>query len=198
MANNTGDSLKERLAKADRAIQWAKLEERVRGLSGIVGRPANAGEDISEIEHSFLQHVMAWETGPFSTHREWLARRGLVFDPPEKIPLDRAEAELWRLIKALAGARVFLYHTNHLSNGELYRSLWHKVLAGDAPDMARTPDDACHWDLACPGTEGEQAWLRFYATGSERREWKQDFPEVELPPHERAQHRRDHQLPQRS
>lgn len=198
----TGDdsSTGERLAKADRAIQRAKLEERVHKLGGIVGRPTGGSDDAPEAGLAFLNHVMAWETGPFSSHAEWLARRGLVFELPEELHGRRLKTELWRLIEALAMARVFLYRTNHLSDAELYTRLWHEVLDGDAPDFARTPDDACHWDFADYSTGNkadESVWLRFYASEKERREWLRDFPDTRPTPRQRAPFRRDHRLPQR-
>lgn len=189
------DSLAARLARADSAIRHARLAEKIRELGGIV--PEAPDKDISEPEVAFLDHMIAWETGPFSTHCEWLARHGLVFEPPEELRGRRLKAELWRLIESLAAARVFLYRTNHLSDAELYARLWHEVLDSDAPDFARTPDDACHWDLADAGGRGENDWLTFHATERERQQWKLDFPDTVLPPRQQARHCRDHRLPVR-
>ena len=194
------DSIEERLAKADRAIQRAKVEEKIRELGGLIGRPIGESDEADETESSFLRYVMAWETGPFSSHGEWLARRGLVFDAPEDLRGRRLKKELWRLIESLAVARVFLYHTNHLSDAELYAQLWNEVLDGGGPDFARTPDDACHWDLADWSTgdeKDEQVWLRYHASEKERRQHELDFVGVVLPPRKRAPFRRDHRLPVR-
>lgn len=188
-----GDSLDSQLARAERAIRREHLVRRIRELGGTV--PDVNGADASELEISFLARVLAWETGPFATHGEWLARQGLVFPAPEELRGRRLASELWRLIEALAVARVFLYHTDHLTDAELYRRLWEEVLEATAPDFARTADDACHWDFADPGSGDEQLWLAYYASESERASWVREFPDVTLPARRMAPPRRDHRLP---
>lgn len=192
-AGKGDDSVKDRLQQIDRRIRRDQLREKIRELGGLVGGPES--DDVSEVELSFLEQVVAWETGPRSTHRAWLERRGKIFYPPAELDESQVGKELWRLIHALAEARIFLYHTNHLNDAELYRELWEEVLPADCPDGVRTPDDACHWDFASPGSNGEEIWLRYYASRAERREWSRDFPEAKLPKRERPRFHRDHRLP---
>jgi hypothetical protein len=195
MRENDDDSLNRRLANADRAILRAQLGRRLQELGGILPEPV--GDEVSDMELDFLNRVLAWETSPSSTHGAWLARQRLVFPAPEDLDGATLERELWRLIEALAVARVFLWHTNHLGDAELYSTLWHEVLEGDAPDFVRTPDDGCHWDFADAGGSGEQIWLTYYASEQERQDWKDSFPDVVLPPRQRALHSRDERLPGR-
>lgn len=190
------ESMEEKLARADRGIRRARLEAKIRELGGMLP-PHGEDEPTSDLEIGFLERVIAWESEPRSTHRAWLARHGLSFVPPAELSGHALKRELWRLIEALAVARVFLYHTNHLSDAELYARLWAEVLAGECPDFARTIDDACHWDFADAGSGEEELWLRYHATPQERRDWKQWFPEVALTPRERVPYRRDHRLPVR-
>lgn len=190
------DSLGGQLSRIDRRIRRDQLRERIRELGGMVGGSKD-DDVVSDAELSFLEHVVAWETGPRSSHRAWLARAGYVFIPPAELLGRRLRTELWRMIRALAGARVFFYHTNHLSDAELYDHLWKEVLPAECPDGVRTPDDACHWDFAEPGSGGEDIWLRYYASRSEREQWRQDFPETKMPPRDRPPFRRDHLLPAR-
>jgi len=201
MTDDEEQPLDERLAQADREIQRAQLEEKIRELGGTLWRPGGDDAKTNEVELTFLNHVLAWETGPFSTHDAWLARHGLGFVPPAELEGRQLKTELWRLIESLAVvARVFIYHTNHLSDAELYARLWSEVLKGDGPDFARTPDDACHHDFADYGTgadEEARSWLEFYATEKERREWACDWPDTVIPPRRRAPFRRDHRLPVR-
>ncbi len=187
--------LNARLNGIDRRIRRDQLRRKIEELGGLVG--GSEGEEVSEAELSFLERVVAWETGPRSSHRDWLRRAGQTFIPPAELAGSRLEQELWRLIHALAAARVFLYHTNHLDDAQLYQQLWTDVLPVECPDSARTPDDACHWDFADPGSDEEQTWLRFYATPAERQEWVMDFPATKLPESCRPPHRRDHRLPAR-
>lgn len=193
--DSNDDSIEERIARADRAIRREHLAQRIRELGGHV--PDGNRDQVTELEISFLARVLAWETGPFATHGEWLARQGLVFAAPEELRGQRLASELWRLIEALAVARVFLYHTDHLTDAELYRRLWEDVLEATAPDFARTADDACHWDFADPGSGDERLWLAYYASPSERQSWVREFPDVILPPRRQPPPRRDHRLPAR-
>lgn len=189
---NNDDIIHQQLARAERAVRREELVKKIRELGGDV--PDSDG-DPSELELTFLARVVAWETRPCSTHGEWLAQRGYVFDPPEELHGRELKMELWRLIKALAFARVFLENTDHLSDAELYTRLWNEVLDADAPDFARTADDACHWDFADAGAGEEQLWLMYYASEDQRQTWVHEFREVVLPPRKRPPYRRDHRLP---
>jgi hypothetical protein len=189
---NEHDRIDEQAARAERASRREQLVKKIRELGGDV--PESNG-DPSEMELVFLERVVAWETRPVSTHGEWLAQRGYVFEPPDALRGPQLEKELWRLIKALAVARVFLEHTDHLGDTELYARLWNEVLDADAPDFARTPEDACHWDFADAGAGQEQIWLTYYASEAERQDWVDEFPEVVLPSRKTPPCRRDFQLP---
>src|SRR5262245_37963774 len=79
----------------DRATHRARLIERIRSLGGYVPDPPS--EDVSELEIAFLERVVAWETSPVTTHRDWLARRGWEFPSPGEIAETDLGAELWRL-----------------------------------------------------------------------------------------------------
>jgi hypothetical protein len=186
-------STSELLRRIDRLTRRDRLREKIRELGGLVG--GAEGEEVSDAELSFLEHVLAWENGPRSSHRTWLARSGQTFMPPAELDGEALKRELWRLIHALAGARVFFYHTNHLSDSELYGRLWTEVLPTECPDGVRTKDDACHWDFADAGSGEEEVWLRYYASRSERHEWGLSFPDTQIPERQRPPYRRDHRLP---
>lgn len=192
-ADNPDDSLKSRLSQIDRRIRRDRLKEQIREMGGIMAGPD--GENVSELELGFLERVVAWETGPCSTHRAWLARKGLSFIPPAELEGPGLTKELWRLIRALARARVFIYHTNHLSDAELYEYLWKEVLPAECPDCARTSRDVCHWDFSETGPDGENNWLRYYASPADRREWGRQFPDTVLPARSRPPYHRDRLLP---
>lgn len=179
---------------SDRAEHRARLVARIRSLGGYVPDPPSG--EPSELEIAFLERVVAFETSPVTTHRQWLAHRGWIFPPPWEIAEADLSAELWRLIAGLAVARVFLEQTDHLTDAELYHHLWHKVLAADAPDFCRSPDEACHWDVADAGNNSRE-WLAFFASDDERAEYAEMFPGDELPPRRALVACRDHRLPKR-
>jgi hypothetical protein len=170
------------------------LVEKIQELGGSVG--VSPAEDPSDMELDFLERTLAWETAPRSSNRAWLKRRGAEFFPPFACDDARLAAELPRLIRALATARVFLHHTDHLSDRELYERLSSEVLTAECPDGTRTEQDGYHWDFA-EGDAGAEIWLQYYASPAERREWQRDFPEDALPPRKRAPFDRDRHLPQR-
>ncbi len=189
---NEDDKIQQETARAERAFRREHLVKQIRELGGEV---PDSNCEISELELSFLARVVAWETRPFSTHGEWLAQHSYVFDPPDELRGPALEKELGRLIDALAVARVFLMHTDHLSDAELYTRLWNDVLDADAPDFARTASDACHWDFADAGAGEEQLWLMYYASEEQRQTWVHEFPDVKLPPRKNLPYRRDRRLP---
>ncbi len=149
----------------------------------------------AENVEEYLRQVEAWENAPLVTHREWLKRRGWRFHAPEKLYGHELVEELWRLIRALAEARVFIEHTDHLNDVALYEQLWREVLEGQQPDVPRSAADAWHWDLAEAGGEHETEWLMYYADEDEREEWHEMFPEVTLPEHRDPPYERDQLLP---
>jgi hypothetical protein len=153
--------------------------------------------EVSDIELTFLRRVVAWEEGPFTTHRDWLARRGHTFRPLSEVDPAQLAGEMWRLIRALATARVFLENTDHLSDAELYVQLTTDVLDADAPDFARTKADAFHWDFADPSGRGLENWLTYYASDDERDEWEQEALNSSLPPRKQPPFDRDRKLPGR-
>lgn len=193
MTRDDNDSVEKRLAETDRLIRRDRLRQEIQDLGGLVGGAND--EEVSEHELAFLERVVAWETGPRSTHRAWLARHGQNFVPPAELAGPRRGIELGRLIHALAGARVFLCRTDHLSDAELYTRLWSEVLPEECPDAARGPDDAWVWDFADAGSGAEDIWLRFYASPRERKDWRREFPSAPMPERQRPPYHRDHGLP---
>jgi len=182
------------LRALDRRLRRDRLIRQIQEMGGIVGKLA---DEPSDIEIDFLERIVAWEAGPFTSHRDWLAQRGKEFVPPAELDDDSLARELWRLIEALALARVFLYQTDHLNDRELYERLWREVLPTECPDFARTEDDASHWDMADASGDDDEVWLRYYASKRDRRDWQRTFPERSLPPRAQLPQRRDHRLPVR-
>jgi hypothetical protein len=173
-----------------------EFETRIRELGGVVGSVPGA-EPHTEMINAFLERVLAAETAPHITHREWLRRRGWQFPAPERLRGPQATVELWRLIQALAAASVFIEHTDHLDDAGLYSRLWHDMLDVDEPDIPRTEADAWHWDFAEAGSDNETEWLTYYAADDEREEWAEMFPEASLPERRPLPYERDRLLPKR-
>jgi hypothetical protein len=140
-------------------------------------------------------------TDPFE-HCDWLQARDLFrrlsFEPlpPTGIDTFQLSGRLWEFIYALAGCRMWLHHTNHLSDRELYTWL-HDVFfnqpAADIPIEAQVdwlvdPTDFGNGDFP-------NAWLRYYASEADREDWATHFPADAMPLHVNPPFDRDRWLP---
>ena len=146
-------------------------------------------------DKEIYRKLLASETAPMSTNREWLRRRGWIFPEPAKLSGLQVKEELWRLIRALEKARLFIENTDHLSDAELYARLWHDVLDAEEPDLPRSKAEAWHWDLADPTAGHEVEWLTYYASEDDREMWKEEYPDFDLPEHRDPPYERDDAMP---
>ena len=111
---------------------------------------------------------------------------------------DELHKKLWEVIRKLAELRVFLYHTDHLNDRELYTALWNSLLREETTIMPLDPDSACHLDIIGSGSEEDiKIGLKFYDDEEERAHWRKSFPEDHTPDHEEPPYDRDRHLPQR-
>lgn len=91
--------------------------------------------------------IIDFESGPSTSNREWMERAGHRFKSPEELTAEELPQELWRMIHALAAARVFLESTDRFTDAELYAKLWRDVLPDECVDAGRVPAAAFHWDF---------------------------------------------------
>jgi hypothetical protein len=83
--------------------------------------------------------VHDFELAPGTTGRATLLEHGLVPLPPQDLVDDEAvHDELWTVIEALASAQVFLLHTDHLTDRDLYARLYYRIL--DEPTRGLPPE----------------------------------------------------------
>lgn len=129
-----------------------------------------------------VERLIASETSPMITHRDWLERHGVTFPAPGTIQPEHLGAELKRLIAALAFARVFLDRTDHLSDTQLYDRLHAEVLEGEEPDIARMGNECFHWSLSEENKLHSKVWLAYYADAEQRAEYAALFPKRAMPP----------------
>lgn len=156
----------------------------------------DAHEDPSEADDEFLRQMAVIDSPPTSNHLEQLRDAGLKLPAPETLDDQSLTAELWRIIHGLAAQSTFLYHTDHLSDRELYNHLWSDVLREGAPVIPPGSGWVFHLDLIGGGSEDDiQIALRYYDTEEQRRRWANDFPKDIIPPHEDPPFDRDRGLP---
>ena len=149
----------------------------------------------AEFEDEFLKRMDALENGPFTTNFDQLIVAGVQLPEPETVDDAQMHATLWTVIYALAEVGVFIEHTDHLSDRELYSHLWHHTLREEVPDI---DDDEGVWHVDVLGGWSEkdmQAFLRYYADDEQRQAWRTDFSGEDLPPREDPPYDRDRHLP---
>jgi hypothetical protein len=140
----------------------------------------------------FWMSVAAYEQAPSTTHFQLLEESGLELPAPELMDDERLATKLWEVIEGLARLRVFLSQTDHLSDRELYESLWRDVLREAIKDLPLVAASAWHIDLAGSGSdEDTDLYLKYYAGEGIRRQWAADFPDDEMPEHKEPPFDRD-------
>ena len=194
MKTEDDKSREEDIGSSDCETGLTQPEGSIREPGGRVGSPPG-GTVQAATETALYRRLVAEENAPLITNRDWLKRCGLRFHASDKLHGKELTEELWRLIRALAKARVFFEHSDHLSNPELYGRLWREVLEAEEPDIPRTEAMAWHWDLAEAGGDHESEWLTYYADDCEREEWQEMFPETTMPEHRDPPYERDALLP---
>ncbi len=120
----------------------------------------NAGSRPGGMDAAEL--VRRFQNAPVSTPARLLLFDGVSLPCPET--LDNGEeirAKLWEVIDALARRRIYLHHTNHLTNRELYSALWVVHLNEGTRDLSDCPGSACHIDLlACRTGNRNEIFIR--------------------------------------
>jgi hypothetical protein len=183
-------------ADEDLEKQIGKLREQLQALSpdGVV---FGTSENLSvEAEKAFLERVVAWEQAPSVTPFDLLRNSGITLQPEQELSDALIHTRLWEIIEALALLGLHLHNTDHLSDRELYRFLWAEVLPEPTELLPEGSGFLTHWDCIGSGSEEDlRLYLEFYADESERRQWAQDDPGLELPAPKARPYDRDRHLP---
>jgi hypothetical protein len=135
--------------------------------------------------------------GPTTTYFQQLVDDGIPLPDPELVSDAEIRTKLWEVIAGLEKRRVFLEHTNHLNDRELYSTLWRDTLREETPAIDklgfRTQMDLTRLD----GDDAETLlYLKYYADEQDRNGWLGELcPPDKMPPHEDPPFTRDDLLP---
>jgi len=155
------------------------------------------GANSPEVEEGFWKHVVEYEEAPWTTHFQQLERAGVSLPPPESLNDQELSAKLWEVINKLAQLRIFLEDTDHLSDRELYTTLWKNELREETKDILMDQDSACHYQLLSSGSDEDTfLYLKYFADEEWRAHWLKEFPDYVIPEHEDPPYDRDRLLPQ--
>src|SRR5260221_6435343 len=105
---------------------------------------------------------MKIEPESWSTPFDALLEMGIVLPPLEDLTDGQLSAKLWEVIEALAFFRVYLEHTDHLSDRELYSQLWNEELREASLFLPDNPDSAWHIGFVGSGSEEDVALYLTY------------------------------------
>lgn len=184
-----------------RADQEGRVHAMKEEAARLAGGPVMAWESPAlslDARERFWRQVLACETAPWTTNFQQLAEAGVELPEPEALADAALSAKLWEVIDRLAAIRVFLSHTDHLSDRELYTALWHEVLREETRPLVDESNAAYHVSLVGTGSEEDnRAYLAYYADDADREHWRQHFPDEDLPPRKAPPFDRDRLLPQR-
>lgn len=141
--------------------------------------------------------MVEYEEAPWTTNFQQLERAGVSLPAPETLNDQEVTAKLWEVINKLAQMRVFLEETDHLSDRELYATLWSDSLREEVKDVVLDPDSACHIQLLGSGSdEDNPLYLKYYADEKWREDWHKEYPDDPMPDAEDPPYDRDRLLPQ--
>ena len=175
------------------------LKRQALEASGGTTKTWESGALPPDVREQFWERVMAFENGPFTTDFERLTKAGIDLPEPASLEDEHLSGKLWEVINGLARLRVFLEQTDHLSDRELYDVLWRESLREEIPvepDGPADPGSADHVNLVGTGSaEHIRAWLTYYADEQTREEWRRDYPEDDMPPHQDPPFDRGRHLP---
>ena len=139
----------------------------------------------------WLSTAREWSPDTAQTWVERLRKEGVRLPNPDVICDQRIGAISQRLIVSLAERGVYLAHTDHLTDRELYAYLIDTALAIPAPP--RQPGAIELIDLCPPYGKGIELMLACYASDDVRSQLS--LQGVPIPPRQAKPARRDGQLP---
>jgi len=189
MVNNESDE--------DREKRIEELKRRASELAGPEMKSGTAEDCHPDVEEGFWKHVVEYEEAPWTTQFQQLERAGVSMPAPETLDDKEVTAKLWEVINKLAQLRIFLEETDHLSDRELYSTLWTEGLREETKDILLDQDSACHYPLLGSGSEQDTyLYLKYFADEKWRKDWLEQFPDYIMPDHEDPPYDRDRLLPQ--
>ena len=188
MANDQSDEDREK-----------KIEDLKRRAQELAGGKMTTGEiepTSPEVQEGFWKHVVEYEEATWTTHFQQLERAGVSLPAPETLNDQELTAKLWEVINKLAQLRISVEETDHLSDRELYSTLWTEGLREETKDILLDQDSACHYPLLGSGSEEDTyLYLKYFADEEWRKDWLEQYPDYVMPAHEDPPYDRDRLLP---
>jgi hypothetical protein len=180
----------------DQDIRINELREAAREAAGGEMCEYENPDTPPEIIEQFWTNVLAYETAERTCRFMKLEDQGVKLPAPEELADEELSKKLCEVIHALARMNVFLTQTDHWSDRELYERLWGETLHEVTMDLPLDSGWTHHIDFLSSGSdEDNELYLKYYADEDYREQWRKDWPDDVIPPHEDPQYDRDSRLP---
>lgn len=125
-----------------------------------------------------------------------LRMRGFDVPAPGSLSDVGLSSMLWELLDELKRLRVYLSHTDHLSDRALYTLLWEEFLPEPLFLEGFAFGGRLHFDILGAWSDLEvELFLQHYASEEERTTWLEMFPGDRVPPPRPPAYDRDRWLP---
>ena len=123
------------MARDMRRFRDEQLALRSKRIDELVAEAVLAG---GESDRQYWAMHYDFECAPSTTGRGMLLEHRIVPVPPQDLAdPDALHDELWTLIEGLAASGVYLMHTDHLTDRDLYARLYYRIL--DEPTRLMPP-----------------------------------------------------------
>lgn len=183
------------LDAVDRAIRINELEAQLKDM-GLESTGVN-DDCPPELHEQYLSGLVQYESAPLSCQFNRLVQDGVELPEPGALDDAALHAKLWEIVHALAKRDVYIVHTDHLSDRELYEHFWSDSLREVVPIMPAGSGWINYIDIIGGCSEEDiQISHRYYDSEESRQHWMKDFPDDVLPPREDPPFQRDRLLPQ--
>ena len=193
-----------RSRKRKKSFRRSRRQKRIEALKRTAAE-LSGGEMFSieapgvppEILEAWWQRIVAYEQAETVAPFDLLVESGVELPPPGELG-SALESKLEEVIDALASYRIYLDHTDHLSDRELYTLLWEEVLREEG---VFEPDGAGFHVIDVVGSGSDEdilAYLQYYADDELRRVWAEDWPDLQVPERSDPPYDRDRHMPQPS
>lgn len=158
------------------------------------------GEDPSPVElelQEIEEQVKAMSTAPVTTYFRQLQRAGVKLPPPGMLNDRELKVRLDQVVQGMARLKIYLGHTDHLSDRELYTELWDGLLHIRVPDVPPNRFTLCFYSMLRVGDTNQDGtlYMKYYAGKKARRAWAREFPDKRLPARQKPPYNRDRHLP---
>ncbi len=144
--------------------QARKVRAREEGIQRLQSEAMARGQAL---DRAFWAMVYDFEVAPVTTNRKQLAEMGIEVPAADSLADDEIAVKLKEIVAALASLHVYLLHTDHLSDRDLYRRLAEEVLDEEVRDIPPVHGVREYVDLVGTGSEADAELFDKYYAGSD-------------------------------